>query len=298
MRTEMCDRAHRFSSIITHSPFFSSCFFPSSDDAMHHHHLNDPSQLLLVHDTSTCNHARHTHKIQPHAVYAKDVLDIEQFSTVKGVNLDDSDDNFYRKFNTGCISIPWQTEMIETECYKELNLFGPNCTPTPDLLMDVPPPVEKEGCFPFRRKKKPRWKPVRISTPNARCYPADDSIASAAAALSTITANNADHQPKLLPVSNHQSNKSSPGRSHHTCSCLTAGAGNQQEAVAAVSPTEVRVVVGNAISPTSVPPVAQSSGRSTPVPAVPYPTSEQPSPGSPANGKSQQPEAQPPPSQT
>lgn len=48
---------------------------------------------------------------QPRAVYCKDVLDIEQFSTVKGVNLDASDDTFYSKFNTGCISIPWQNEV-------------------------------------------------------------------------------------------------------------------------------------------------------------------------------------------
>ncbi|KAL6986582.1 G protein-coupled receptor kinase 6 [Sarracenia purpurea var. burkii] len=40
----------------------------------------------------------------PHAVYAKDVLDIEQFSTVKGVNLDATDDTFYSKFNTGSVS--------------------------------------------------------------------------------------------------------------------------------------------------------------------------------------------------
>lgn len=61
---------------------------------------------------------------QPHAVYAKDVLDIEQFSTVKGVNLDAGDDTFYGKFNTGSVSIPWQTEMIETGCYTELNAFS------------------------------------------------------------------------------------------------------------------------------------------------------------------------------
>lgn len=48
----------------------------------------------------------------PHAVYAKDVLDIEQFSTVKGVSLDSSDDSFYTKFNTGSVSIPWQTEVF------------------------------------------------------------------------------------------------------------------------------------------------------------------------------------------
>ncbi|KPJ10362.1 G protein-coupled receptor kinase 2 [Papilio machaon] len=60
----------------------------------------------------------------PHAVYAKDVLDIEQFSTVKGVNLDAADDTFYGKFNTGSVSIPWQCEMIETGCFNELNVFA------------------------------------------------------------------------------------------------------------------------------------------------------------------------------
>lgn len=48
--------------------------------------------------------------LQPRAVYCKDVLDIEQFSTVKGVNLDPSDDTFYSKFNSGSVSIPWQNE--------------------------------------------------------------------------------------------------------------------------------------------------------------------------------------------
>ena len=47
---------------------------------------------------------------QPRAVYCKDVLDIEQFSTVKGVSLDASDDSFYSKFNTGSVSISWQNE--------------------------------------------------------------------------------------------------------------------------------------------------------------------------------------------
>ncbi|XP_062995166.1 G protein-coupled receptor kinase 5-like isoform X2 [Elgaria multicarinata webbii] len=69
----------------------------------------------------------------PRAVYCKDVLDIEQFSTVKGVNLDQTDNDFYAKFATGCVSIPWQNEMIETECFKDLNVFGPNGTRSPDL---------------------------------------------------------------------------------------------------------------------------------------------------------------------
>nr|XP_042696297.1 U6 snRNA-associated Sm-like protein LSm1 isoform X1 [Chrysemys picta bellii] len=69
----------------------------------------------------------------PRAVYCKDVLDIEQFSTVKGVNLDQTDSDFYAKFATGSVSIPWQNEMIETECFKDLNVFGPNGMRSPDL---------------------------------------------------------------------------------------------------------------------------------------------------------------------
>jgi hypothetical protein len=42
--------------------------------------------------------------------------------------------------------------MIETECFKELNVFGPNNTPTIDLIIDAIPEPEKKGCFPFRRK--------------------------------------------------------------------------------------------------------------------------------------------------
>ncbi|GIY30457.1 g protein-coupled receptor kinase 2 [Caerostris darwini] len=103
----------------------------------------------------------------PHAVYAKDVLDIEQFSTVKGVNLDASDDSFYSKFNMGSISIPWQNEMIDTECFSELNVYGPDGTPSPDLMLDQPPPVEPTGCFPFRKKTK-TWKiPSKVKTSNS-----------------------------------------------------------------------------------------------------------------------------------
>uniref|UniRef100_A0A8C2K8A4 G protein-coupled receptor kinase n=1 Tax=Cyprinus carpio TaxID=7962 RepID=A0A8C2K8A4_CYPCA len=67
------------------------------------------------------------------AVYCADVLDIDQFSTVKGVSLDQVDENFYSKFNTGSVPVPWQNEMIETECFKDLNVFGPRGTRTPDL---------------------------------------------------------------------------------------------------------------------------------------------------------------------
>uniref|UniRef100_A0A8K9X6M6 G protein-coupled receptor kinase n=1 Tax=Oncorhynchus mykiss TaxID=8022 RepID=A0A8K9X6M6_ONCMY len=75
----------------------------------------------------------------PRAVYCKDVLDIEQFSTVKGVNLDQTDNDFYFKFSTGCVSIPWQHEMIDTECFSDLNVFGPQGTRPPDLDWNTPP---------------------------------------------------------------------------------------------------------------------------------------------------------------
>lgn len=90
--------------------------------------------------------------LQPHAVYAKDVLDIEQFSTVKGVNIDATDSTFYSKFNTGCVSIPWQNEMIETDCFRQLNVFGAGGTRSPDLILNVVSTPENNGCFPFRRK--------------------------------------------------------------------------------------------------------------------------------------------------
>ncbi|KAJ3604039.1 hypothetical protein NHX12_028780 [Muraenolepis orangiensis] len=88
----------------------------------------------------------------PRAVYCKDVLDIEQFSTVKGVNLDRTDTDFYSKFATGSVSIPWQNEasrrapdfdrrhtMIETECFSDLNVFGSNGSRPPDLDWNHPP---------------------------------------------------------------------------------------------------------------------------------------------------------------
>ncbi|XP_055988783.1 G protein-coupled receptor kinase 4 isoform X4 [Sorex fumeus] len=46
----------------------------------------------------------------PQAVYCKNVLDIDQFSAVKGVHLDSSDTSFYAQFATGSVSIPWQNE--------------------------------------------------------------------------------------------------------------------------------------------------------------------------------------------
>lgn len=61
---------------------------------------------------------------QPRAVYCKDVLDIEQFSTVKGVNLDPTDDDFYHKFVTGSVSIPWQNEVLQAHTTEMMSSFS------------------------------------------------------------------------------------------------------------------------------------------------------------------------------
>jgi len=87
-------------------------------------------------------------ELDPHAVYAKDVLDIEQFSTVKGVTLEETDSDFYLKFATGCVTIPWQQEMCETKVYEDLNVWSEDGGPTPDLMPydDLNPP-NKKGFF-------------------------------------------------------------------------------------------------------------------------------------------------------
>lgn len=146
--------------------------------------------------------------LQRHAVYAKDVLDIEQFSTVKGVNIDAADASFYSKFNTGSVSIPWQNEMIETECYKELNVWGVNNSLPVDLMIDVLPVEEKKGCFPFKKKKKNRWKSVKLSASDGRF----------SSTLDQETPHHPNHQsstPKrTIPDKNDQLDQVSSSRRH------------------------------------------------------------------------------------
>ncbi len=50
--------------------------------------------------------------------FCKDVLDIEQFSTVRGVNIEKDDHDFYQKFSIGAVSIPWQQEILDTGVFK------------------------------------------------------------------------------------------------------------------------------------------------------------------------------------
>ncbi|MBV97017.1 G protein-coupled receptor kinase 4, partial [Eschrichtius robustus] len=82
----------------------------------------------------------------PQAVYCRDVLDIEQFSTVKGIHLDSTDYTFYGQFVTGCVSIPWQNEMIESECFKDINERG-NVALDPEEKTYQPARKQKRGFF-------------------------------------------------------------------------------------------------------------------------------------------------------
>uniref|UniRef100_A0A3P8U871 G protein-coupled receptor kinase n=1 Tax=Amphiprion percula TaxID=161767 RepID=A0A3P8U871_AMPPE len=76
-------------------------------------------------------------------VYAKDIDDVGAFSTVKGVQIEDKDKDFFDEFASGNISIPWQEEMIEMGIYGELTVWGPAGTLPNDLrresILERPP---------------------------------------------------------------------------------------------------------------------------------------------------------------
>lgn len=84
-------------------------------------------------------------KPDPRLVYCNDVQDLEEFSTVKGVTLDHNDNDFYSKFNTGSVPVAWQNELIETGCFKELNVFGPEGSRPPDLDWSQRPESSKRS---------------------------------------------------------------------------------------------------------------------------------------------------------
>ncbi|XP_061589336.1 G protein-coupled receptor kinase 5 [Cololabis saira] len=92
-------------------------------------------------------------KPDPRLVYCSDVQDIEEFSAVKGVVLNQTDNDFYTKFNTGRVPLSWQNELIETGCFAELNVFGPEGSRTPDLDWSQPPEPSKRSLLQriFRR---------------------------------------------------------------------------------------------------------------------------------------------------
>ena len=133
----------------------------------------------------------------PHAVYAKDVLDIEQFSTVKGVSLDSTDSSFYNRFNTGAVSIPWQEEMIETRVFEEINVFHLDPEERPgrpplDLDLDFVPEPEPIGCIPYLFSKLK----TKNSNSQPRPPPASNSKSAAASNSKNETAASASTSKK------------------------------------------------------------------------------------------------------
>lgn len=60
--------------------------------------------------------------LQPRLVYCSDVQDIEEFSSVKGVTLDQTDSNFYSQFITGSVPITWQNEVRSCQGYVLLSV--------------------------------------------------------------------------------------------------------------------------------------------------------------------------------
>ncbi|KAK7925546.1 hypothetical protein WMY93_007856 [Mugilogobius chulae] len=59
-------------------------------------------------------------------VYAKNIDDVGAFSSIRGIVMDNKDNEFFTEFASGNIPIPWQEEMIETGVFGELNIWGEN----------------------------------------------------------------------------------------------------------------------------------------------------------------------------
>ena len=65
---------------------------------------------------------------------------------MKGISLDQGDENFYSKFSTGAVSIPWQEEIIEKDVFNvsqyinvelkaKLRVSSPSClSPAPGFI--------------------------------------------------------------------------------------------------------------------------------------------------------------------
>jgi G protein-coupled receptor kinase len=91
-------------------------------------------------------------------VYAKDVLDIEQFSSIRGVTLEGTDQEFHEKFSSGIISIPWQKELLETGAFDEVNALHPSnglVVPQPKHKVEPYRPGFFDRLFGKKKKKKP-----------------------------------------------------------------------------------------------------------------------------------------------
>ncbi|KAM9197018.1 G protein-coupled receptor kinase 5 isoform 3-T3 [Dugong dugon] len=72
----------------------------------------------------------------------------------------------FKRLEAGMLDPPFVPDMIETECFKELNVFGPNGTLSPDLNRSHPPEPPKKGLLQriFKRQHQNNSK----STPNSK----------------------------------------------------------------------------------------------------------------------------------
>eukprot|EP00117_Sycon_ciliatum_P024299 scpid26374/ scgid1804/ G protein-coupled receptor kinase 5; G protein-coupled receptor kinase GRK5 len=88
-------------------------------------------------------------------VYAKDVLDIDEFTSVHGVVIDGDDKEFHSRFASGCVSEPWQQELIDEKVFAELNAYGPDDTRSPDLIpCEVEEAPRSSGIFSWFRRQR------------------------------------------------------------------------------------------------------------------------------------------------
>ncbi|KAM6092436.1 G protein-coupled receptor kinase 5 isoform 3-T3 [Theristicus caerulescens] len=72
----------------------------------------------------------------------------------------------FKRLEAGMLDPPFVPDMIETECFKELNVFGPNGTISPDLNKSYPPEPPKKGLLQriFKRQHQNNSK----SSPNSK----------------------------------------------------------------------------------------------------------------------------------
>lgn len=58
---------------------------------------------------------------KPNVVYAKDTNCFNDTSEVEDIELDAKDENFFKEFSTGAVTVSWQKEMIDSGLFDELN---------------------------------------------------------------------------------------------------------------------------------------------------------------------------------
>uniref|UniRef100_A0A3Q2Q7Q0 G protein-coupled receptor kinase n=1 Tax=Fundulus heteroclitus TaxID=8078 RepID=A0A3Q2Q7Q0_FUNHE len=58
---------------------------------------------------------------KPNVVYTKDSEDFRDNSEIKDVKLDAKDEKFFKEFSTGAVSVRWQSEMIDSGVFDDMN---------------------------------------------------------------------------------------------------------------------------------------------------------------------------------